>query len=129
MEIKKVAHLYLGCEVHEEDCPVGSKAYLDQVDTGGDCVVNYYREVNGEQICDTEPIMMPIDIVTLKLRRIEHVSEEDERVLHSLEKSFEDKPHLNIEMWAAMANKYRELGYDIDGLIKSGQAIDVTQVK
>lgn len=50
------------------------------------------------------------------------LTEDQERHLHSVEKSFEDKPHTNIEMWAALTLEYCNMGVDVFNLIPAGLA-------
>lgn len=114
-ELKDYLHLYIGCEVLDlkKDETARLIAVVDRFKTRS-AQVEYPEYTAFKYIEEIKPI----------LRRIESMTQDEEREMHSLEKSFEDKVHLNIELYAAMTKWYCDKHFDLFGLIDASLAID-----
>lgn len=75
MEAKfsQVAHLYLGCEIEDEEKPQGTTAVLDSIDTNGDCYYNYYD--NETYQSDTDSVMCHVDDIKPVLKHLSDLSD------------------------------------------------------
>lgn len=150
-KFEDVAHLYLGCEIHDEDTPTGHVAVLDSVDTGGDCYFNYY-DSNGEcehdsQLCsisDVKPILRPLsDMTNDEFYELSELLEECdyEAVFQKYNDGKTGVGYMWQEGMAGLilnsdAGQYfvkifpflLSRSFDLFGLIESGEAIDKTKL-
>ena len=95
-------------------------------------IVPHYRLVayypNLKDCTHSESLWLDGNYFKPLLRPINDITEEEESRFHSLEKSFEDRTHLAIELYAAMTAEYFKAGFDLFGLIENGEALDKTKL-
>ena len=137
METKfsQVAHLYLGCEIQDEEKPQGTTAILDSIDTNGDCYYNYYD--NETYLSDTDSVMCHVDDIKPILKHLSDITEQDQAFLTELVNN--PKP---IQFLPIDGNKFTGFnqsatygfsyllskGYDLFHLIETGQSINAKTV-
>lgn len=141
--IEDYLHLYLGCEVEDEDERAGTLKLMS-VSVGGYHATNGRTNVHGaSKYC--KPILRPLSDITDK-----HINELWEAVGYNTEyespaypgmtkrkflkrvfEEHEDEQRIEItfETAVVMQNLLRKNGYDCDGLIDAGLAIDKTKLE
>lgn len=75
ISFSSVAHLYLGCEVYDEEKPENTTAILDCIDTNGDCWYNFYDNNTLLNVEDT--IMCGVEDIKPILKHLSDITEED----------------------------------------------------
>ena len=130
-KFKDVAHLYLGCNVQDDNTPSGYTAMLCSCDLSGDANI-FYFDKNGN--CDVDSNIVSISEVKPILRPLSDLSKyELDEIVEIGEVTYRgESPEIFIIGWKAFgANTFTYLLsrlFDLFGLIESGEAIDKTKL-